>query len=348
MADFFIYSCKKSIGVYEESKKYLDKTDYKEKIFKIELAGLSIGRLIPHTNESLWSGHFFPWSEAWDDLQISYNLCLFGLYKQAMVSLRSGLELGLLSVYWNINDDGHKIIRDWIKSNKDTPRLKKIWNRMIQHRNFQIFQEKYDIKTRLFDLGYLHNYVHTKGHKYSNKLGLPFKPNFQTFEEQSFKIWYDSFEEVIKVLGIMHLVKYPIGTIRFDYSRKFGVDIPSFGGLDEGEIDTLEKLIGKDTFSIIELVASKDGNVKSIMDWITPLKDMTEEQVENQIRDMDKGMIEQQGLENWLSNEKRTIEFIKEKGGDISKTQSRIKYLTEWAKKNGYEKPKWERKKPKQ
>lgn len=90
------YECDKSIEVYYLSKDFIENSDVKEKISELFWVYHSIGDLIPHTAESLWSGHIFPWVESWEELQISYNLCLFGFYKQAMVSLRSALELGLL------------------------------------------------------------------------------------------------------------------------------------------------------------------------------------------------------------------------------------------------------------
>ncbi|MBT3257380.1 MAG: hypothetical protein HN366_13130 [Deltaproteobacteria bacterium] len=88
----------------------------KDKYEALSWAYHSVGKMIPHTTENFWSDHFFPYTESWDELQISFNLVLFGLYKQAFVSLRSGLELSMLSVYYNINDDGHKTVQDWLKS----------------------------------------------------------------------------------------------------------------------------------------------------------------------------------------------------------------------------------------
>ncbi|MCJ7435719.1 MAG: hypothetical protein MUO77_19745, partial [Anaerolineales bacterium] len=93
----FVYTCDKSIDIFEESKKYVEASDYQTKISNLAWAYHSVGDLIPHTTVNFGSGHFFPWAESWDEIQISFNLCLFGFYKQAMVSLRSGLELGELS-----------------------------------------------------------------------------------------------------------------------------------------------------------------------------------------------------------------------------------------------------------
>ncbi len=335
----FIYTCDRSIEVYEQSKKFVEQSGHAEKIGLLAWVYHSVGDLVPHTLESFGSGHFFPWAESWNEVQISLNLCLFGLYKQAMMSLRSGLELGLLSVYWNLHDDGHIVIREWLRSKEDTPRLDKIWKRLEKHKNFQLFQQKHDIKTRLLGLGYLHYYVHSKGHKYSNSIGL-LKSNFQTFEFQGFKIWFDAFSEVIRVLTILHLVKYPLGVIKYDYERKFGIDKPMLGGLEPFEIDQVEEVIGKEEFEAIEAIAQDDETVQGLLGWISNLPDMTEDDLRNQTIEFDKYMIESQGLEKWLEQERA----IQSDRLQIDETyKRRVEYLIQWAKDNSFEKPAWER-----
>ena len=337
----FIYDCERSIQVYEQSLKFLESSGHKDRVSELGWAYHSIGDLIPQTTESFWSGHFFPWTESWDEIQISFNLCLFGLYKQAMVSLRSGLEVGLLSVYWNLNDDGHQVIQEWLSSEERTPRRGEIWERLGQHRNFQLFQQRHDMRARLSNLDYLHNYVHTKGYKYSNSLGL-LKSNFQTFEIEGFETWFSGFREVIEVLSILHLVKYPIGTVRYDYSAKFGIDIPMFGGLQPSQVDRLGKVVGEDVFREIEAIAQTDETVKDILDWVSSLPDMTEEQVESQVIEFEKGRIEREGLDNWLAQEKAVLGAVPEPANG-ERWQRRIEYLTNWARERGYEKPLSER-----
>jgi len=335
----FIYTCDRSIEVYNETKKYIEATKYAEEIEILGWAYHSIGDIIPHTNENLFSGHFFPWQESWDELQISFNLCLFGLYKQAMVSLRSGLEVGLLSVYWNLHDDGHIVIREWLVSQQDTPRFSEIWKRLERHNNFRIFQQTYDVKSRLLSLGYLHDYVHTKGFKYSNQMGI-MKSNFQTFEERGFNTWFESFREVIQVLAILHLVKYPLGVIRYDYKKKFGIYKPMFGGLETFEIDRLEQVIGREAFNAIENMAKSDTAVQDILEWVSSFPDMTEEDMQEQIVEFDKQMIERQGLEKWLEQEKM---LMGDRFAQSEAHKRKVQYLIEWAQENGFDKPAWKR-----
>jgi hypothetical protein len=251
--------------------------------------------VIPHTSESFWSGHFFPMIECWEELQVSLNLCLFGFYKQSMCSFRSALELGLLSVYWNINDDGHITIKNWLKSEEDTPRLPDVWNKLKEHPNFSWFESVSDLKERILSFGYLHNYIHTKGRRYSNFIGLS-KSNYQTFEKEGIDLWLKTYENIIKILILLHLIKYPIGVVSFNWSDKFGFDKPMFGGLEQYQIQQISALLGNEDFLKLEKLARRDPNVQKTMDWIENLPDITEEEVETQIINFDKLSIHGMGL----------------------------------------------------
>lgn len=324
----FVYDCDKSIEVYDQTKKYLEETGYKVIISKFGWAYHSIGDVIPHTTENLWSGHFFPWTESWDEIQVSFNLCQFGFYKQAIVALRGGLELGLLSVYWNLNDDGHKVVKDWLRSFSNTPPFDKVWKKIEKHPNFQSFQQKYDIKSRLLDLGFLHDYVHGKGYSFSNFLGIS-KPNYQTFEPTGIDKWLNAYREVITVLCILHLVKYPIGVINFDYFSKFGFNVPSFGGIDSSKVARLEKIVDTEIFGYIQEISRNDPTVQDLLSWVNNLPEMTREELDKQVIEMEKLMIEQMGFEKWTQTNSHFL---------VDEHYRKLfELLKNWAHENGFE-----------
>jgi hypothetical protein len=188
-------------------------------------------------------------------------------------------------------------------------------------------------------LGYLHNYVHSKGVKFSNKIGIQ-KSNFQTFQEQGIKAWFESFREVIEVLSILHLVKYPLGIIELDYDSKFGLDQPMFGGLDPDEIYRIKAIVDDDAIHAMEEVARSDETVKSITESVSNMPDLTQEEFDEQIIEFDKDMINNQGFEVWLGQEKAALG---DKFAISEKQKQRVELLRKWAKDNGYEKPAWER-----
>jgi len=336
----YIYEPDKSIEVYKETEKYF-KTN-PEIIKRIEELGWiyhTVGMIIPQNFENIWSGHYLPFIDSWEELQVSLTQICFGLYKQAFVSLRSGLELGMLSVYFNINDDGHNAVKEWLqakdKKEADTPFAKTIWKILLQSDNIRKFNEKHDIEAVHKNLGYLNNYVHTKGAKHSNRMGL-LKSNSQSFEGKLISKWLESYADIISLVSTLHLLKYPISVIRFDYRKKFGIDIPSFGGLEECNIDKIASILPEDYLKDIELIAREDPTTQETIREIRTFPDMTEEQVEHQIINLYKMSIKNgEGFTKWLENQRHLYKLIGQNEFD-EKMKCRIELLRIWATENEF------------
>lgn len=341
----YIYEPAKSIEVLEASEKYLNtRPDLKEKIIDLGWCYQSIGKSIPHTTENWWSGHFFPFMESSEELQISFNLAMFGLYKQAFISLRSALEVGMLSVYYNINDDGHKTVQDWLKSKDtweaNTPRADKIWKILNSNTNISRFNRKYNLRRCFDDLSYLHNYVHTKGYKYSNHLGVV-KSNYQTFEEAILLKWLDTYEKVVIVIITLHMLKYPITSIEFDWGTKVGIDNP-FPVLESFEIDRIKGTLPIAYIQEIQNIALNDFDTQELYKHIISMPDMTEAEIEKQIISLDKLTIESgQGFVEWEKQELQWLDKVSDEGKD--KILRRIEGIRKWAEENNMMKPKLER-----
>lgn len=336
----YIYEPDKSIEVYGQTEKYLqDNIELKERVQYLGWIYHDIGDIIPQTAENIWSGHYFPFTESWEELQVSFNLICLGLYKQAFASLRSGLELGLLSVYYNINDDGHNIVKEWLQSNEDrsadTPTSKKIWGSLKKNKNISVFNEKFNIEKFHQDLGYLHNYVHTKGIMYSNSMGS-IKGNSQAFLPSVITRWLKSFEDVICLVATLHLLKYPISVIRYDYQSKFGIDIPSFGNLEEQSIDRIAKILPKGYLKEIENISANDIEVKEFLEYLNSLPDMTENEAEQQAITIEKILIENgEGFTRWLKRQEDTYKSLGFDDFSII-MENRVSILKEWAEENGF------------
>lgn len=283
----FTYNFNNSNSVQQETLEYIENNnEIAKELFELSWAFHSIGIAIPQTNESWWSGHYFPFSESFEEFEISYLLCLQGLYKQSMTSLRSVLETGLLSVYYNLNDDGHKTVQGWLQSEdgkqNDTPFFRTIWNILVAHPNILKFQNTFDIKTEILSLEYLHNYVHSKGARYSNQIGL-LKSNTQTFEVVGFNNWLVTARKVIKTILTLHLLKLPLGIIEYDYSKKFGIDIPTFGGLNSFQIARIKTILGNAISESLMDIALEDQSVVDFIKQIDSMPDITQEEINKQV-----------------------------------------------------------------
>lgn len=341
----FIYEPERSIEVLNETEIFFQNNpSIINKITELGWVYQSIGKAIPHTTENFWSGHFFPYIESTQEFQISFNLVLFGLYKQAFMSLRSGLEVGMLSVYYNINDEGHKTVQDWLKSKDtweaNTPRIEKIWKILNTNKNIENFNNKFDLRKRFDGLSFLHNYIHTKGHKYSNRLGVKIT-NHQTFEENILNKWVDTYERVIIIVAILHMLKYPISVIEFEWSTKIGIDNP-FPVLEVFEIERIKKLLPKNFIDEIQHIAKKDESTQSLYNYIIELPNMTEDEKEQQMIEFDKRTIEHgQGFIEWEKQELEWMKSYSEK--EKKKLLDRIKLIKKWAVENNMMKSKLER-----
>lgn len=311
---------------------------FKEQMDEYSWAYHSIANLIPQTLENFWSGHYFPYTDSWHELQISFNLAYMGFYKQSYMSLRSGLELGLLSVYYNINDEGHKTVQNWLKSKDtweaNTPKSEKIWQILYTNENIKFFSQKCGLKEKYDNLGFLHNYVHTKGFKYSNELGK-LKSNTQTFEEDFLLKWLSTYEEVIVILITLHLLKYPIGLIKYDWSKKIGIDNP-FPVLGDSQIDKLSEILPDEYYKELIDISKRDDETQHLLSYIQNIPDMTQDELEEQITNLDKLSIEHHpnGFKGW---EKETIKIYKP--AYLSKEQNamfnkRMNKLEQWSREN--------------
>lgn len=345
----FIYNPEKSVEVLHATDAFFEKhPDIQKRIEELGWIYQSIGKTVPHTTENFWSGHFFPYMESWDELQISFNLMMFGLYKQAFVSLRSALEVGMLSVYYNINDDGHNAVQIWLKSKNswegNTPRADKIWAILESNSNITSFNEKLKLRQKFDDLNYLHNYVHTKGVEYSNRFGH-LKSNWQTFEEGILYKWIDAYEQVIVLILTLHLLKYPIGIIEFEWCKKCGVD-NSFPVLELHEIEAIKKILPKGYVDEIKRIAENDSATQALLNHILEMPDMTEEEQEQQIINLDQIMIEHgEGFIAWEKREVELMEHYTHEGK--MKALKRVEIIRKWAIDNDMMKSKTERLKAK-
>jgi hypothetical protein len=336
------YKPARSIEVLKVSEDYLkNNSTIEEKISELNWAYNSISKLIPTTMENFTSGHLFPYMESWDELQISFNLMMFGFYKQSFISLRNALELGLLSVYYNINDEGHHEIQEWLRSKEtweaQTPRADKIWRILTSNENINSFERKFNLRKRFDELGFLHNYVHTKGIKFSNRLGI-LKSNFQTFEIEFFEKWIETYSEIITIIITLHILKFPIAVYRYNWYVKCGIDNP-YPVLDESEINRILGILPNDyAMSLIE-IGESDKNSQELFNYILNLPDITEDEVERQRNFLDKSMIEGMGFIEWEKNELRLIERFNTESKN--KALERLKVLKLWAIENNKMEPKF-------
>lgn len=136
--------------------------------------------------------------------------------------------------------------------------------------------------TEIQNLEYLHNYVHSKGAKYSNQIGL-LKSNTQTFEKTGFSNWLETAQKVVRIILTLHLLKFPIGIIDYDFSKKFGIDIPMIGVLNSAQISRLKSVLGAKHFEELLNIALEDNSVIDSITQIESMTDISQTEIDKQI-----------------------------------------------------------------
>ena len=326
------------IGVLEITEKYLGKNiNFADEINEYIWRFRSLFDLIPHTVEKLFSGHVFPFTEAEYELEGSVAFVEMGYYKHAIATLRNVLELGLLSVYFDVDDRSEVDIKNWLRSAEPTPFRKAVEVKLASHPNVQYFSERYPLFNKLSSLyGKLCDYSHTRGAKFSShKLS---HSNTNQFSETSFHLWFSLMKEVVEILAILHLLKYPIGLQHTPIEDKFGINGPVGSFLSPCKSDNLKKIIDRNALIILQEISDNDHDVKGVLEWIHSFPDITREELVQQFEDHDKLSIEGGGLEQWLKNQKVHYKNIPKDSDEYKEKQAYIKKMKQWAKENGYDK----------
>jgi len=299
---FLINDHRQIEATHAESLKYLsEKPELLKQIANHLWAYNQIGSLIPQTVENFGSGHYFPHAESYYEIEASYEFTLQGFYRYSLIALRLVLELGLLGVYFSVDDNEHIEVRPWITSKEQTPRRKEIFKRLLKLPNFQIFDKKFQLQNRVLDtFDKLDGYTHTRGYKFSSSKLLN-HANFNRFEPQSLQRYCDLMFSVTKDLIVVLLLKYPLGMQRLPLDEKFGMDGPIGGFLQDHEVGFITSIIQPDERDLLQKLSDDDVNVQQTVEYIRNLPDLTDEQWKKQSQEWDEIMKNDDGSNSTAS-----------------------------------------------
>lgn len=334
-----LHSDKLIMEILNESNDYLEQdTEIREKVEEYNWIVRSLFELIPETIESFWSGHIFPIAEAEYELECSVVLCKLGFYKHAIASLRNILELGLLSVYWDIDDKSYIDIQNWFKSMESTPTRRDIFLKLETSHNIKIFDNKQKIFEKTSALyKKLSNFSHTKGFGYSSRKLNKNHSNVNNFNELSLRKWFELMREVVETVTIFHVLKYPIALQSTPIMEKFGINGPCGGFLQPGQVKQIKKLIPKEMLCDLQEISDKDPDTNIKVNWINKQPDITNAEFSAQLEKEDKNDIEREGFERWLKQQKKIYGYFrKNKPKEYKEKLDHFKKMRLWAKENGY------------
>ena len=299
--------------------------EIKKRLDELCSAYKAIMSLIPEDVNKLFSGHIFPYLESYNELENSINFLWCGLYKQALISLRSCFELGLVYIYFDRSNDSEVKIQEWMHSLEDTPFRKKIISGLSSISNIDLFFYNTEYKIRIDYLySELSNYVHTCGYKYSiSKLN---RSNITVYNPDSFDLVEKYIEEIITILIMLFLLKYPIGMHFTPIDDKFGLNAPIGTFLQPDQAGLIKRVIPDRELRILEEICLNDPSALELAKWVNSQPDLSAEEWERQVREEDKREISEFGFSKWL-------ELCSSNLGSDYKIE-----MKKWAIDNGYNK----------
>lgn len=283
----------KITAVYQQSDKYLENhSDLLETIATYLWAYSEIGTLVPQTLDNFWSGHFFPFSESYYELENSFELCKQGFYRHSFFALRCVLELGVLGLYFDRYDQSHVDIQEWLHSKDSTPFFKNMIKSIFALQYFKQFNEAVPIHSEMeHAYNVLSDYTHVRGYRFSTTAQT--KSNFNQFNETSLKIYIKLMRAVVKNNIILLLLKYPIGMQKLPLMEKFHLNTPMGGFLEQyGPQEVVFAILDDNIKAILKDISDKDPTVQGIVTQINAMPDLTEEERKQQNEEWDKHLEE--------------------------------------------------------
>lgn len=251
--------------------------------------------------------------------------------------MRNVLELGLLSIYWDIYDQAYIDIQNWLKSKEDTPFRKEIFTRLSTHQNIKDFDRREGIFTRTRSLyTKLSGFSHTKGYGYSSRK-LNAHSNVNRFNEDSLKRWLGLVRETVAIVTVFHVLKYPVALQYTPLEDKFGINGPVGGFLRPDQVENIKKIVPTDLIESLQEISNKDPEAIVMTKWVNDQPDITQEEFERQLQKEDEDWIQRQGYKDWLKNHRFLHSRLKDT--NPNEYEQRLAYnkkLKKWAKENNF------------
>lgn len=324
-----------------ESEAYLEAHPELVKVLDdVFMALRSIEDLVPQDLDRLFSGHFFPISEAEVAAETSMHLVMRGFYREGYVTLRTILELGLLSVFWDKDNDAHISIQDWLKSKQDTPFFKTtVMRGVLSIPHVETFCAVVNFKEcvdRTYDT--LSDYVHIRGAAYSYR-GL-WRSNVPRFSEKVLLRWSKMLTRVVQIVGIAHILRYPVALQFTPIDEKFGLNGPVGTFLTPWQSESLKAFMPENCREHLQEISDCDQDAVSMAKWVNDRPDLTEDEWEEQIEEQGRRYIEDNGFLSWHRLFDQPLPGRTEEG--LAKHKAMSDRLAQWAQENGlYERGKF-------
>lgn len=247
----------------------------------------------PSTFEMVGKFGYFPGTEAEYELQQAINLSFLAQYKSSFDSIRRATELVIVSVYFLDDSLPLSEAQNWVKSKDSTPMFSHMLKKIGKRKNFLVFEKEFkcieSIKNFYWELS---DICHTRGIPFSltkiqdtrnivNGVSVP------NFSPEAFQFFASKFISAIQHIAVFLTLMNPIILTPLPMFEKFGLNPPMSGFFEFPEVETLKAVLPNDFFAFAEDYFQNDSEIVSIIEDISNRSDLTEEQLNLQIKNQD-------------------------------------------------------------
>jgi hypothetical protein len=149
------------------------------------------------------------WLETETDLSSSIYLMLGGYYRQALMCLRTWLELTLIGIYYKNYWKGKSSrYNQWKTGRRQSPAWRQLLDALFSRTEFNVADKTIDLRNRLEILyNELSAFVHNRGmSRYRLQNG---RDNVPRYVESAFSIYYQMVQKVFDMQVLMLFISYP-------------------------------------------------------------------------------------------------------------------------------------------
>lgn len=233
----------------------------------------------------------FPTKEASAELNESLNRTINASYKAAYDNLRRALEIMIIGCSFAQQNVGLLQAQEWLNSEHETPLFSRAIESLLQDKRIKKLEQDTfwitQLKNFYFDLSEI---VHVRGEQYSSEILQPamYSYNGIAAPQLSLRNLHKVLDTVI--LTAQHIctsatIINPILLVGLPLEKKYGIDASLSGFFNESQSILLWQLLLPDTKSFFEELIKNDNEIISIAEFVNDLPDITEQELDKQIKD---------------------------------------------------------------
>lgn len=233
---------------------------------------------------------YFPATEAEMELDHAIKHALIGSYKAAFADLRRALELTLTSIYLTSEHAAKEQAVQWMNSQADTPFVSEMLKKLIRNGRYKDINEAYNWSENLKKFYWnISDFAHNKGQlkSYRQLNETNFFMNGTSAPRANMKtlsVFCDAYISCVEEIVVMLSLYNPVILVALPVFEKFGTNPPMSGFFDDVQSEAVNRLIPDKYKIFFENIKQTDEEVKGLIEWFDAQPDLTQEQIEEQIK----------------------------------------------------------------